>query len=96
MFALMHRVHSVSRTDALAPASVVVDLRVTQMVDQVVGIRAVLPNVDEQELLLDADRQRGRINGGGGTRRERVQVGRTRGGHGPGPFPAPARKQQPC
>ena len=44
MFALMHRVHGVSRTDALALASVVVDLRVTQIVNQVVGVHAVLPD----------------------------------------------------
>jgi acetamidase/formamidase len=42
MFALMGKLHGVSRTDAIALASVVVDLRVTQLVNQVVGVHAVL------------------------------------------------------
>jgi acetamidase/formamidase len=43
MFALLGRLHGVSRPDAVALASVVVDLRVTQIVNQVVGVHAVLP-----------------------------------------------------
>jgi acetamidase/formamidase len=44
MFALLGRLHGVSRTDAIALASVAVDLRVTQIVNQVVGAHAVLPH----------------------------------------------------
>jgi len=44
MFTLMQRTHGVSRADAVALASVVVDLRVTQIVNQVVGVHAVLPD----------------------------------------------------
>jgi acetamidase/formamidase len=44
MFALLQRLHKVSRRDAIALASVVVDLRVTQIVNQVVGAHAVLPH----------------------------------------------------
>ena len=43
MLDLMAAVHGIGRSDALALASVVVDLRVTQVVNQVVGVHAVLP-----------------------------------------------------
>jgi acetamidase/formamidase len=43
MFDLLGRLHGVSRPDAVALASVAVDLRVTQIVNQVVGAHAVLP-----------------------------------------------------
>jgi acetamidase/formamidase len=43
MFDLLARLHGVSRPDAVALASVAVDLRVTQIVNQVVGAHAVLP-----------------------------------------------------
>jgi acetamidase/formamidase len=43
MFGLLGRLHGVSRRDAVALASVAVDLRVTQIVNQVVGVHAVLP-----------------------------------------------------
>jgi acetamidase/formamidase len=43
MFALLERLHGVARRDAIALASVAVDLRVTQLVNQVVGVHAVLP-----------------------------------------------------
>ena len=42
MFALLGRLHGVARRDAIALASVAVDLRVTQIVNQVVGVHAVL------------------------------------------------------
>jgi acetamidase/formamidase len=42
MLALMEREHALQRPDALALASVVVDLRVTQVVNQVLGVHAVL------------------------------------------------------
>jgi acetamidase/formamidase len=42
MLDLMEREHGLSRPDALALASVVVDLRVTQVVNQVLGVHAVL------------------------------------------------------
>ncbi|MEU0562421.1 acetamidase/formamidase family protein [Dactylosporangium sp. NPDC006015] len=42
MFALLERLHGVRRADAVALASVAVDLRVTQIVNQVVGVHAVL------------------------------------------------------
>jgi acetamidase/formamidase len=42
MIALMQREHGLSRDDALALASVVVDLRVTQVVNQTLGVHAVL------------------------------------------------------
>ncbi|MGH3072543.1 MAG: acetamidase/formamidase family protein [Gaiellaceae bacterium] len=42
MLDLMEREHGVSRADALALASVVVDLRVTQVVNEVLGVHAVL------------------------------------------------------
>jgi len=44
MFALLERLHGVGRTDAIALSSVAVDLRVTQIVNQVVGVHAVLPD----------------------------------------------------
>ena len=43
MLDVMAALHGVGRSDALALASVVVDLRVTQVVNQVVGVHAVLP-----------------------------------------------------
>jgi acetamidase/formamidase len=43
MFTLLGQVHGVPRRDAVALASVAVDLRVTQIVNQVVGVHAVLP-----------------------------------------------------
>ena len=43
MFALLGRLHGLSRRDAVALASVTVDLRVTQLVNEVVGVHAVLP-----------------------------------------------------
>ena len=42
MLDLMVREHGLSRSDALGLASVVVDLRVTQVVNQVLGVHAVL------------------------------------------------------
>lgn len=44
MLELMGREHELERRDALALASVVVDLRVTQMVNGVRGVHAVLPH----------------------------------------------------
>lgn len=44
MIALMGRLHGLGRYDALALASLLVDLRVTQMVNQTRGIHAVLPH----------------------------------------------------
>jgi acetamidase/formamidase len=43
MLDLMGALHGVARPDALALASVVVDLRVTQVANQVFGVHAVLP-----------------------------------------------------
>jgi acetamidase/formamidase len=43
MFALLGRLHNVSRPDAVLLASVTVDLRITQIVNGVVGVHAVLP-----------------------------------------------------
>ena len=43
MFDLLGRLYDVSRPDAVALASVAVDVRVTQIVNQVVGAHAVLP-----------------------------------------------------
>lgn len=43
MFGLMERLHGVSRADAVMLASVAVDLRITQIVNGVVGVHAVLP-----------------------------------------------------
>ena len=42
MLDLMERKHGLSRQDALAFASVAVDLRVTQVVNLVFGVHAVL------------------------------------------------------
>jgi acetamidase/formamidase len=42
MLALMEREHGMGRADALALASVVVDMRVTQVVNQVKGVHAIL------------------------------------------------------
>jgi acetamidase/formamidase len=42
MFTLIQRLHGLSRPEAVAISSVVVDLRVTQIVNQVVGVHAVL------------------------------------------------------
>ncbi|MBA2643706.1 MAG: acetamidase/formamidase family protein, partial [Actinobacteria bacterium] len=44
MLELMGRHHGVGRAEALALASLVVDLRITQMVNGVRGIHAVLPH----------------------------------------------------
>ncbi|HZB29631.1 MAG TPA: acetamidase/formamidase family protein [Streptosporangiaceae bacterium] len=43
MFALIERLHGVPRADAVMLASVAVDLRITQIVNGVVGVHAVLP-----------------------------------------------------
>jgi acetamidase/formamidase len=43
MFALLRRQYGVRRADAIALASVAVHLRVTQIVNQVVGVHALLP-----------------------------------------------------
>jgi acetamidase/formamidase len=42
MLDLMEREHGLERAQALALASVCVDLRVTQVVNQVLGVHAVL------------------------------------------------------
>ena len=44
MLDLMGREHGLDRSDALALASVVVDVRVTQLVNGVLGVHAVLPH----------------------------------------------------
>jgi acetamidase/formamidase len=44
MLALMGREHGFARAEALALASLVVDLRITQMVNGVCGVHAVLPH----------------------------------------------------
>jgi acetamidase/formamidase len=44
MLGLMQREHGLARQDALALASVVVDVRVTQLVNGVLGVHAVLPH----------------------------------------------------
>jgi acetamidase/formamidase len=44
MLDLMEREHGLARDDALALASVVVDLRVTQVVNETLGVHAVLPD----------------------------------------------------
>lgn len=44
MLALMGRLYKLERFDAAALASVVVDLRITQIVNQVCGVHAVLPH----------------------------------------------------
>jgi acetamidase/formamidase len=43
MLSVMKTRHGLERRDALALASVVVDLRVTQIVNGIVGVHAVLP-----------------------------------------------------
>jgi len=43
MFTLLGRLHNVSRADAILLASVAVDVRVTQIVNGVVGVHAILP-----------------------------------------------------
>lgn len=43
MFVLLGHLHNLSRADAVALASVTVDLRITQIVNGVVGVHAVLP-----------------------------------------------------
>ena len=40
----MAREHGLARRDALALASLVVDLRITQLANRVLGVHAVLPN----------------------------------------------------
>ncbi|MCA9907620.1 MAG: acetamidase/formamidase family protein, partial [Anaerolineae bacterium] len=42
--ALLQRLHGLSRLDALALASLTVDFRITQVVNQVRGVHAVLPH----------------------------------------------------
>lgn len=42
MFGLLHSLHGIDRLDAIALSSVAVDLRVTQIVNQVVGVHALL------------------------------------------------------
>jgi acetamidase/formamidase len=44
MLELMGREHGLDRADALALASVAVDVRVTQLVNDVLGVHAVLPH----------------------------------------------------
>jgi acetamidase/formamidase len=44
MLGLLSHLHGLSRSDAMALASVVVDLRVTQVANQVFGVHAVLPD----------------------------------------------------
>jgi acetamidase/formamidase len=44
MLDLMGRQYGLSRLDALALASVCVDMRITQMVNEVRGVHAVLPH----------------------------------------------------
>ncbi len=44
MLALLHRLHGLERLDALALASVTVNFHVTQVVNQVRGVHAVLPH----------------------------------------------------
>ena len=44
MLELMGALRGLGRTEALALASVVVDLHVTQVVNQVVGVHALLPH----------------------------------------------------
>ena len=53
MLELMCELHGLTRLEALALASAIVDLRVTQIVNQVCGIHAVLP----RESLLAPSRQ---------------------------------------
>jgi acetamidase/formamidase len=44
MFRLMEHLHKLSRLDAVALASIVVDLRITQIANGVLGVHAVLPH----------------------------------------------------
>jgi acetamidase/formamidase len=44
MLDLMVEKHDVTQADALALASVVVDLRITQIANKVFGVHAVLPH----------------------------------------------------
>ncbi len=44
MILLIQHIHKVDKTEATALASVVVDLRITQIVNQVKGVHAVLPH----------------------------------------------------
>lgn len=44
MFALIQKFHNIERLDAIALASLTVDLRITQIVNGVVGVHAVLPH----------------------------------------------------
>jgi acetamidase/formamidase len=44
MLELMEREHGLERRDALALASVAVDLRVTQLVNRAQGVHAMLPH----------------------------------------------------
>lgn len=44
MFALMGRLHNLSRLDAIALSSLVVDLRITQIANGVLGVHAFLPH----------------------------------------------------
>ena len=44
MFALIQKFHGVERLDAIALASLTVDLRITQIVNGVVGVHAMLPH----------------------------------------------------
>ena len=44
MLDLMMALHDLSRHDAYALASVIVDMRITQIVNQVKGVHAVLPH----------------------------------------------------
>ncbi|MFN8562954.1 MAG: hypothetical protein U0703_15375 [Anaerolineae bacterium] len=44
MFALIQKQYGVERLDAIALASLTVDLRITQIVNDVVGVHAFLPH----------------------------------------------------
>ncbi|HVU14732.1 MAG TPA: hypothetical protein VHD90_25825, partial [Phototrophicaceae bacterium] len=44
MFALMQQQYQLERLDAIALASLTVDLHVTQIVNGVVGVHAILPH----------------------------------------------------
>jgi acetamidase/formamidase len=44
MFALMQKQYTVERLDAIALASLTVDLHITQIVNGVVGVHAILPH----------------------------------------------------
>ncbi|RAN93464.1 hypothetical protein GAR05_05548 [Micromonospora saelicesensis] len=58
MLTLMQRLHGLSRADAVALASIAVDMRVTQIVNQSVGAHAVLR--DDAVRWPDADSVGGR------------------------------------